>query len=200
MAKVFDRIEPELARWIEAQPLFFVGTAPLAADGHVNVSPKGGSGLFRVVGERAFSWVDLYGSGAETAAHLRENGRVTVMLASFDGRPKVVRLHGTGRVTVPADPTWTQALAPFPLDDAQRATVRSVVDVAVERVSTSCGFAVPTMRYDADRDLLYRSAATRIEHEGPDAIRRYVDERNATSIDGLPAFERGALSPAGVDA
>lgn len=194
MGKVLDGIDAALARWIESQPMFFVATAPLAADGHVNVSPKGGAGLFRVVGERTFRYVDLFGSGAETVAHLRENGRVTVMLPAFEGRPKIVRLYGTGSVLAPPDARFAEALAPFDLGAEQLAAVRCVIDVDVQRVSTSCGFAVPQMRLEAERSLLYESATTRIEREGPEAITRYVERRNATSIDGLPAFDPPALA------
>jgi hypothetical protein len=113
MAKVFPEIGDGLRAFIEAQPMFFVGTAPSGDDGHVNVSPKGGRGLFRVTGPHGFSYVDLMGSGIETVAHLRENGRIVVMFCSFEGPPKIVRLHGRGRVVQQADPAFGERLAGF---------------------------------------------------------------------------------------
>ena len=97
MGKVYDGIDPKMAAWIERQPVFFVATAPLAADGLVNLSPKGTIGTFRMVDERTFAYLDITGSGVETIAHLRENGRICVMFCAFDGKPTIVRLHGTGR-------------------------------------------------------------------------------------------------------
>src|SRR5688572_602302 len=113
MAKVFDGIEPEMAEWIAAQPVFFVATAPLAGDGLVNLSPKGVAGTFRVVDEHTFAYLDLFGSGVETLAHLRENGRICVMLCAFDGRPKIVRLHGSGHAVEAGAPGFDEALAGF---------------------------------------------------------------------------------------
>ena len=104
MAKVYDGIHPEMAEWIARQPVFFVATAPLAVDGLVNLSPKGTLGTFRVVDERTFAYLDIFGSGVETVAHLRENGRICVMFCAFDGRPQIVRLHGTGRPLLAGDP------------------------------------------------------------------------------------------------
>jgi predicted pyridoxine 5'-phosphate oxidase superfamily flavin-nucleotide-binding protein len=186
MAKVFDEIGDGLREFIEAQPVFFVATAPSGSGGHVNVSPKGGRGLFRVTGPLGFAYVDLMGSGVETIAHLRENGRITVMFAAFDGPPKIVRLHGTGRV-VEAD---EEALAGFDVSDAQQLAVRSVIEVDVQRVSDSCGFVVPRMDYVGERDQLYRFADNRIRKEGPDAIREYVAAKNGHSLDGLPGLTR----------
>jgi predicted pyridoxine 5'-phosphate oxidase superfamily flavin-nucleotide-binding protein len=186
MAKVFDQIGDGLREFIEAQPVFFVATAPSGSGGHVNVSPKGGRGLFRVTGPLGFAYMDLMGSGVETIAHLRENGRITVMFAAFDGPPKIVRLHGTGRV-VEAD---EEALAGFDVSDAQRLAVRSVIEVDVQRVSDSCGFVVPRMDYVGERDQLYRFADNRIRKQGPHAIREYVAAENGHSLDGLPGLPR----------
>jgi predicted pyridoxine 5'-phosphate oxidase superfamily flavin-nucleotide-binding protein len=186
MAKVFDQIGDGMRAFIEAQPVFFVATAPNGPGGHVNVSPKGGRGLFRVTGPLGFAYVDLVGSGVETIAHLRENGRITVMFAAFDGPPKIVRLHGTGRV-VEAD---EEALAGFDVSDAQRLAVRSVIEVDVQRVSDSCGFVVPRMDYVGERDQLYRFADNRIRKQGPHAIREYVAAENGHSLDGLPGLPR----------
>jgi hypothetical protein len=189
MAKVFPEIGDGLRAFIEAQPVFFVGTAPSGADGHVNVSPKGGRGLFRVTGPHGFSYVDLTGSGIETVAHLRENGRVVVMFCSFEGPPKIVRLHGRGRVVQQADPEFGERLAGFEVSPEQLPTVRSIVEIDVTRISDSCGFVVPRMRYEGERDQLYRYADNRIRKLGPDAMQEYRDAKNAESLDGLPALD-----------
>jgi Pyridoxamine 5'-phosphate oxidase len=184
MAKVFEEIDDRMRAFIEAQPVFFVATAPSGPGGHVNVSPKGGRGLFRVSGPLGFAYVDLVGSGVETIAHLRENGRITVMFAAFEGPPKIVRLHGRGRV-VDAD---EDRLASFDVSEEQRGTVRSVIEVDVERVSDSCGFVVPRMDYVGERDQLYRWSDNRVRKQGPDAMRDYVSDKNAESMDGLPGL------------
>jgi Pyridoxamine 5'-phosphate oxidase len=187
MAKVYDGISPELASWIEAQPLFFVGTAPLAVDGLVNISPKGTSGTFRVLDEHTFSYLDLTGSGVETVAHLRENGRICVMFCAFDGGPNIVRLHGIGRAIHPGDPGFDDALAIFGEAGAsRRPQARSVIVVDVARVSDSCGYAVPKMKLAEERDVLDRWAQTR----GPEKLVQYRATRNATSLDGLPALQK----------
>jgi hypothetical protein len=162
--------------------MFFVATAPSGSGGHVNLSPKGGQGLFRVTGPLGFAYVDLVGSGVETIAHLRDNGRITIMFAAFEGPPKIVRLHGTGRVAEPTE----ERLSGFDLSPEQRPAVRSVIEVDVARVSDSCGFVVPRMDYVGERDQLYRYADNRIRKQGPDAMRDYVAEKNAESLDGLP--------------
>jgi Pyridoxamine 5'-phosphate oxidase len=188
MAKVFDRIEDGLRAFIEAQPVFFVGTAPSGADGHVNVSPKGGRGLFRVTGSHGFAYVDLMGSGIETVSHLRENGRIVVMFTAFDGPPKIVRLHGRGRVIQQEDAEFAGLLATFDVAPEQLPAVRSIIAIEVTRVSDSCGFVVPRMTYEGERDQLYRYVDNRIRKLGPDAVRSYVAERNGHSLDGLPGL------------
>jgi hypothetical protein len=189
MAKVFDAIDERLRGWIEAQPLFFVGTAPSGDDGHVNVSPKGGKGLFAVTGPHGFAYVDLMGSGIETIAHLRENGRIVVMFAAFDGPPKILRLHGRGSVTQQRDEAFEARLAAFDVSEEQLRAVRSVISVEVTRISDSCGFVVPRMTYEGERDQLYRYADNRIRKEGPDAVREYVTAKNAESLDGLTGLD-----------
>jgi predicted pyridoxine 5'-phosphate oxidase superfamily flavin-nucleotide-binding protein len=184
MAKVFDQIGDGMRAFIEAQPVFFVATAPNGPGGHVNVSPKGGRGLFRVTGPLGFAYVDLVGSGVETIAHLRENGRITVMFAAFEGPPKIVRLHGSGRV-LDAD---EDRLAGFDVSAEQRGSVRSVIEVDVERVSDSCGFVVPRMDYVGERDQLYRWSDNRVRKQGPGAMRDYMADKNAESLDGLPGL------------
>jgi Pyridoxamine 5'-phosphate oxidase len=189
VAKLFDRIDDGLQAFIEAQPVFFVGTAPNGPGGHVNVSPKGGRGLFRVTGPHGFAYVDLIGSGIETVAHLRENGRIAIMFCAFAGPPKIVRLHGRGRVVPDRDEEFGALLAGFDVSAEQRLAVRSVIAVDVERVSDSCGFVVPRMSYEAERDQLYRFADNRIRKLGAEAVRDYVVAQNAESIDGLPGLD-----------
>ena len=189
MAKVFEHIDERLREWIEAQPMFFVGTAPSGRDGHVNLSPKGGAGLFRVTGPRGFAYVDLLGSGIETVAHLRDNGRICVMFTAFEGPPKIIRLHGEGRVVQQADPGFEALLATFDADPAQLQAVRSIITVDVTRVGDSCGFQVPVMRYERERDQLLRFADNRIRKEGADAVRRYSAANNVESLDGLVGLD-----------
>jgi hypothetical protein len=189
MAKLFESIDDKLQAFIEAQPMFFVATAPSGDDGHVNLSPKGGSNLFRVTGPHGFAYVDLMGSGIETVAHLRENGRIVVMFCSFSGPPKIVRLHGRGTPVQQGDERFAEELAAFDITDEQRRAVRSVIEVEVTRVADSCGFVVPKMAYEGERDQLYRFAENRLRKEGPDAIRARMSANNAASIDGLDGLD-----------
>ena len=177
MARVHDSITGELRAFIEAQPLFFTASAPLAADGHVNLSPKGLDTL-RVLGPDRVAYLDLTGSGNETSAHLHENGRITLMFCAFQGPPRILRLFGTGRVVLPGDAEWDALAAYFPAYPG----ARQVVVGDVHRVQTSCGFGVPRMEPAGERDQLLRWA----EAKG-DALPSYRREKNARSIDGLPA-------------
>jgi hypothetical protein len=189
MAKVFDEIDEHLARWIAAQALFFVGSAPLADDGHVNVSPKGPIGSLRVLGPRSVAYLDIVGSGAETIAHLRENGRIVVMLCAFEGPPRIVRLHGTGSVLLAGDPSFDALVEQAGFEDASIAeSRRAIVQVDVTRIADSCGYGVPLMLVDGHRPHATLSAQKRLRVGGPGAIEDYVAERNAVSIDGLPAI------------
>lgn len=172
MGKVYERIDDRLAAWIGRQRLFFVATAP-ASGGHVNVSPKGPIETLRVVDELTVEYDDHVGSGAETAAHLRDDGRVCLMLCAFEGPPRIVRLHGRGEVLPAADP-----------GDG----LRGVVRVHVERVSDSCGYGVPLLAYQGERP----QRAAWVARKGPAGLRDYVAERNSVSIDGLPAFDQRA--------
>jgi hypothetical protein len=189
MAKLFEEINDQLRAFIERQPMFFVATAPSGDGGHVNVSPKGGSNLFHVTGPHGFAYVDLMGSGIETIAHLRENGRICVMFCAFDGGPKIVRLHGVGTPIQQGDDGFAAALSRFDITDEQRDAVRSVIEVEVTRVADSCGFVVPRMDYVGERDQLYRYAENRLRKEGSDAVRAYVSANNAASIDGLDGLD-----------
>lgn len=178
MGKLHAGIDDRLATFIAEAHVFFVATAPAGPGGHVNLSPKGGPGTFAVLGPWRFAYLDLTGSGAETVAHLRENGRITVMFCSFGPTPKVLRLYGRGRVVLPTDDEWPAAAAPFPAHRGARA----VIDVAVERVADSCGYAVPLLEFAGERDLLDRWTERKSEAN----LHDYRARHNAASIDGLP--------------
>jgi predicted pyridoxine 5'-phosphate oxidase superfamily flavin-nucleotide-binding protein len=188
MAKVFERIDDHLRDWIARQRLFFVGTAPLARDGHVNVSPKGPIDTLAVLDDHTVAYLDVVGSGAETIAHLRENGRVVVMLCAFEGPPRIVRLHGNGEVVAADDPRFPELFDRCGFDPEVLAQ-RSVVLVQVTRVADSCGYGVPLMSYEGERAHQRLSSEKRLRTQGPDAFIRYQREKNARSIDGLPAVE-----------
>ncbi|MBG6239322.1 hypothetical protein IWX78_002301 [Mycetocola sp. CAN_C7] len=179
MGKLFDSIDDTLKAWIEAQPLWFVGTAPLAADGHVNMSPRGHDS-FSVLGPNRVGWVDYTGSGVETIAHLRENGRVCLMFASFDSRPRIVRLHGRGTVSLPGDADFDEVVALHP----DNPSTRAVITVDVTRISDSCGWGVPVMEMTGERDLIRLHA----EKKGAAGMTAYRAQKNTRSIDGLPGL------------
>jgi hypothetical protein len=183
MGKVYDSIDGRLREFIADQAMFFVATAPTGPDGHVNVSPKGMTGTFTVLGPHRVAYLDYHGSGAETVAHLRQNGRITLMFCAFAGPPKIVRLHGTGRSVLITDPAAADLLAAFPAPPDTHG-VRSIIDVDVQRVSDSCGYAVPLMSYEGDRDLLVRAHERRTDKD----LATYRRTRNEASIDGLPVF------------
>jgi hypothetical protein len=188
MGKVHDEIDDRLREWIAKQALFFVGTAPSGEGGHVNVSPKGPIETLRVLGPREVAYLDFVGSGAETIAHLRENRRIVVMLCAFAGPPRIVRLHGRGEVLLPEQPAYAalEAACGF-TTDIDRAAHRAIIRVEVERIAHSCGYGVPLMEHLGEREHQPKSVAKRLRVEGPDAYLAYQDEKNATSIDGLPA-------------
>lgn len=179
MGRELDRITPELTEFLEAQPLFFVGTAPESTEDHVNVSPKG-LDSFRVLDDRTVAYLDLHGSGIETVAHIRQNGRITLMFCAFDGRPQIIRLQGRGNV-IPADaPEAGPILEQLP----SQPSARSVIVVDVKRISSSCGYGVPLMEHVGERTLLTDWAAT----HGEDGLAEYRQKKNATSISGLPGW------------
>ena len=189
MARTYPEIDERLAGWIARQPLFFVGTAPSGNGGHVNVSPKGPIGSLRVLDPRTVAYLDIVGSGAETIAHLRQNGRIVIMLCAFQGPPRIVRLHGTGEVLQPAHPEFADTLAlGFHEPQAPEAR-RALLRVHVTRVSDSCGYGVPLMAYEGERPHSDLSTAKRLRVHGPDAMRDYQAEHNLLSLDGLPAVE-----------
>lgn len=181
MGKVHPAITDRLAEFIGAQRVFFVATAPLGADGHVNVSPKGIDATFCVVDEHTVAYLDITASGAETVAHLRENGRITVMFCAFEGPPNIVRLHGRGRVITLYDDDYAAWAARF--DDV--AGARAVIVVDVERISDSCGYGVPLMSHQKERDVL----PAHMERKGAEGQADYRRAKNRRSVDGLPAFD-----------
>jgi hypothetical protein len=180
MGKPHDSITAELRAFIDAQRVFFVATAPLEAAGHVNLSPKGMDTL-RVLSPTRVAYLDLTGSGNETAAHLAQNGRVTLMFCAFEGMPKILRLYGRGRAVTPGSREWSELSAHFPALPG----ARQVIVADVTRVQTSCGFGVPLMQFDGQRDVLVRWA----EGKGDHGLRKYREEKNRVSIDGLAAPE-----------
>jgi hypothetical protein len=188
MGRIYDGIDERLAGWIARQPLFFVGSAPSGDDGHVNVSPKGPIGSLRVLDEHTVAYLDIVGSGAETIAHLRQNGRIVVMFCAFEGPPRIVRLHGQGEVVLPGEPAFDALLAAgFDEPEAPEAR-RAFVRVNVTRVADSCGYGVPLMSYEGQRPHMDLSTAKRLRSYGPDAMQRYQEDHNRESIDGLPAI------------
>ena len=177
MGKVLESISDDLRTFIEAQRVFFVATAPVAG-GHVNISPKG-MDTFRVLSPDRVAYLDLTGSGNETAAHLLQNGRVTFMFCAFEGKPVILRLYGRGRAAGPGTREWAEWAHLFPpLPGA-----RQLIVADVTRVQTSCGFGVPLMTFAGERDALVRWA----EAQGDEALRDYRARKNSTSIDGLPS-------------
>ncbi len=191
MGKVFEGIDERLERWIAAQPVFFVGTAPLDPDGHVNVSPKGPIESLRVLGPLRVAYLDFVGSGAETVAHLRENGRIVIMLCAFSGPPRILRLHGRGSMVAAGEPGFDELLSScgFEAVDGVPEARRSIVTVSVERIADSCGYGVPLMSYQGRREHMDLWAAKKLRVGGPDALLDYQREKNSVSIDGLPAVD-----------
>ena len=189
MARTFDEIDDALAAWIGRQPMFFIGSAPLAADGHVNVSPKGPIGTFAVLGPRQVAYLDYSGSGAETVAHVRENGRIVVMFCAFDGPPRIVRLHGTAEVALAGDPGFDARLEAGAFTEVTVPEARrSVVTVDVARISQSCGYGVPLMApAPGKRNHYDLHKRKRLRTLGPEGLLRHQAEGNARSLDGLPA-------------
>ena len=179
MGRVLDHIDDATASWIETQHMFFVGTAP-GEGGRVNLSPKG-LDSFRVVGPTEIAYLDLTGSGAETIAHIRDNGRITIMFCAFEGPPRILRLYGTGSVHQPGDQRFGELSPLFP----ERRGVRSVITASVERMQDSCGYSVPMMDFNGNRTRL----DAWVESRSDDEIAAYWTARNATSIDGLPALD-----------
>jgi hypothetical protein len=179
MSEVYSHIDEKLRSFIEKQHVFFVATAPAGADGHVNLSPKG-LDTFRVLDEHTVAYLDYVGSGAETIAHLRENGRITIMMCAFEGPPNILRLYGHGEVLEPQDEAFGELSVLFPSETE----ARSIIRVNVERIADSCGYGVPVYTYEAERSVLRKWA----EKKGDDGLHKYQIDKNAESIDGLPAL------------
>ena len=186
MGRVYDAIDEHWRAWIARQSMFFVGTAPLDADGHVNVSPKGPIGSLAVIDQNTVAYLDVIGSGAETIAHVRENRRITIMFCAFEGPPRIVRLHGEGEVLLPGDEGFDALLAAgFDEPEVPEAR-RAIIRVDVQRVSDSCGYGVPLMSYEGEREHSDLWFAKKLRVGGPDALLDYQEQHNRVSIDGLP--------------
>ena len=195
MGRIYEQIDERWREWIARQPMFFVATAPLSHEGHVNVSPKGPNGTLRVLDGHTLAYLDVVGSGAETIAHLRENGRIVVMFCAFEGPPRILRLHGRGEALTPHDARYAELLDRCHFekpggDEARRA----VVVVHVSRIADSCGYGVPLMTCQGERPHYDAWARKKVRAGGPGALARYQERHNAEAIDGLPAVpapERG---------
>lgn len=177
MAKFFDEIQPAHQTFIEKQKMFFVASAPLSAEGHVNLSPKG-IDSFRVLPGNRVMYMDIVGSGNETSAHILENGRITLMFCAYEGPPNILRLYGEGRTVLPGDAEWDTLAAYFELPLA----TRQIIVADVHKVQTSCGFSVPYYEYKGERDQAEKWA----QNKGADGLEVYKKEKNMVSMDGLP--------------
>lgn len=186
MGKEYARVEGRLRTFIEAQPVFFTASAPLAGDGTVNLSPKGVSGSFTVLDPLTLAYLDFAGSHSETIAHLRENGRITLMWCAFQGPPTIVRVHGRGEPVFRDDPRFEELVARFPGVDPVPHGLRAVIVVHAETIRDSCGYAVPFMAYESDRDL----HAKRFSREDDASLDAYFGQKEhiRTSMDGLPGL------------
>jgi len=176
MGRIRTVIDEAAKQFIEAQPMFFVASAPLDAHGHINLSPKG-LASFRILGPSTVAYLDLTGSGIETVAHLKENGRLVLMFCAFSGPPTILRLHGRGRVIEPKNTEFETLAAHFPHYES----VRSIIVVEINRVANTCGFGVPLMKHEGDRSQLLAWAAKK----GEAGLVEYRREKNMQSIDGL---------------
>jgi Pyridoxamine 5'-phosphate oxidase len=190
MGESYDVITPELSQWIERQHIFFVATAPLAGDGLINCSPKG-MDTFRILGPREVAYLDLTGSGIETVAHARENGRIVFMFCAFEGPPQIVRLHGAVEAHVLGSPQYDSLSPLFPAYAGSRA----IIHARLTRISDSCGYAVPQYRYGGERNALIRWAESKRE----DGLTQYRQAKNARSLDGLPGLTARMPGPVDVE-
>jgi hypothetical protein len=177
MAKFYDSILDQHRKFIAKQKMFFIASAPLSPDGHVNLSPKG-IDSFRVLSDHQVAYMDIIGSGNETSAHLLENGRITCMFCAFEGPPNILRLYGHGRTILPGDCDWHDLAEHFQL---QLAT-RQIIVAEIDKVQTSCGFSVPLYEYMGERHHAEKWAL----NKGIDGLEAYKAEKNRVSMDGLP--------------
>ncbi|MDX3535133.1 pyridoxamine 5'-phosphate oxidase family protein [Streptomyces sp. MB09-01] len=184
MGKLHERIDARLRKFIEEQPVFFTATAPLAGDGHVNLSPKGRAGTLVVIDEQTLAYLDFGGSGAETIAHVRENGRITLMWCAFSGPPNIVRIHGEGEAVFRDDPRWAGLVALF--GEADGPAARAIVLVHARRIADVCGYAVPLMEYQGERTLHAEYFGRKTDEE----FAAYCEKKEfiGSSVDGLPAL------------
>ncbi len=182
MARVYDQLNDKLIRFIEEQQMFFVGTAPSGPQGHINISPKG-LDSFRVLGPSEAAYIDFVGSGVETIAHIRDNGRLCIMFCAFSGSPNIVRLYGNARVVEPGDPDFAELRTNFGEHDAG---VRSIIVLNLTRISDACGYGVPLYEYQGQRTTLTDWASKK----GEQSLADYKREKNSQSIDGLPGLQR----------
>lgn len=177
MGKFFEAITPQHTAFIQHQKMFFVATAPLAADTHINLSPKG-LDSFRVLSESRVAYMDIIGSGNETSAHIRENGRITLMFCAFDGPPNILRLYGKGRTVLPGTAEWEELSGHFTI----LPSTRQIIVADIHKVQTSCGFGVPLYEYLGERDHVEKW----VEKKGAEGLEAYKAEKNQFSMDGLP--------------
>ena len=177
MGKTRSMLDDAAIRFIEAQHLFFVASAPLDPSGHVNLSPKG-LDTFRILGPTTVAYLDFNGSGVESIAHLKENGRIVLMFCAFQGPPNIFRLYGSGRVVEPHDLEFAALANSFP----DHESARSIIVVELTRVTDSCGYGVPLFKYEGEREQLHAWA----RHRGPEGLKTYREQKNRHSIDGLP--------------
>ncbi len=190
MAKIFEHIDAHMADWIAAQRLFFVASAPLDPEGHVNLSPKGPIETLRVLDEHTVAYLDMVGSGAETAAHVRENGRIVIMFCAFQGPPRIVRLHGRAEFLPAGDARFQELLERCAFTEVGfEPARRAIVLVDVLRIADACGYGVPLMGYEGQRPHSELWAQKKLRVEGEQALLDYQREKNAVSIDGLAAIE-----------
>ncbi len=179
MGKAFAKLDETNVKWIKKQRMFFVATAPTAVDGLLNLSPKG-LDAFAVIDPTTVAYLDLVGSGVETIAHVKQNGRLIIMFCAFAGPPRILRLWGTGEVIERTDPRWAEMRARFPEMPGER----SIIVLHVARVQDSCGYAVPRYAFEEDRPTLIEWA----EKKGPEGVDEYIAKNNEKSIDGLPGL------------
>ena len=175
MSKIYTKITTRLQKFIEAQKIFFVATAPNS--GRINLSPKG-MDSFRVIDENRVLWLNVTGSGNETAAHLLENNRITIMFCSYEGAPNILRLYGKGKEIKEGDTSWNELISLFPKTPG----TRQIFDITIETAQTSCGMSIPFFEYKGERNELNDWA----EERGKEGIKQYWEDKNQTSIDGLP--------------